>query len=439
MRLQHKLALTNLLFKIGFMGLFIAITPWLSERVNLYQTDNELVEKREEVIGLISELGVEPFVVGESEDFFASYNILKEEFISLEQVELEEDWNFIEVSPRRIDDEIIDYRVLNYSFLVDGEMYLLEIGKSLSSISVAEHNIRRVTIAFLILFLIVSVVFELIYTGALLKPFEQIIAKIKATADPASYDPAPVTSSTRDFQILDDTLSQLMAKINSSLQKEREITQNISHELLTPISLLRNKLENILMDDKTDEELIIKINESLTTLHRLKTLVNSLLLISRIESNQYLRSDNVHVHGLINEVVEELQPMADDSGVVIIQDYSRELHFEKANRPLLFSLFYNVVNNALKHTPRGGEIWIFGHRKKRRCQIEIVDSGEGIPPELLPDIFMRFKKRNGEDDTGSGIGLAIAKSVADFHHIKVEVSSELGKGSRFVFSWKPWI
>lgn len=436
MRLQLKLALANLLFKIGFMGLFLAMTPWLSERVNLYQTDNELIEKREEVIGLISDLGVEPFLAGESEDFFASYNILKEEFISLEQVDLEEGWNFIEVSPRRIDDEVIDYRVLNYSFLVDGQMYLLEIGKSLSSISVTEQNIQRVTIAFLIIFLIVSVLFELIYTGALLKPFEQIISKIRATAEPGSYDPTPVPSSTRDFQILDSTLSQLMEKINNSLQKEREITQNISHELLTPISLLRNKLENLLSGENIDEEMIIKVNASLTTLHRLKTLVNSLLLISRIESNQYLRSDYVWVHQLINEVVEELQPMADDGGVVIIQDYSRELYFEKANRPLLFSLFYNVINNALKHTPRGGDIWIKGYRKKRRCQVEIVDSGEGIPPDLLPDIFMRFKKRSGSDDSGSGIGLAIAKSVADFHQIQVEVASEPGKGTRFGFRWK---
>src|SRR5690554_4740687 len=110
MRLQHKLALANLLFKMGFMGLFLAMTPWLSERVNLYQTDNELMEKREEVIELISELGVEPFVVSASENFFASYNILKEEFISLEQLDLDEDWNFIEVSPRLLDDEVIDYR-----------------------------------------------------------------------------------------------------------------------------------------------------------------------------------------------------------------------------------------------------------------------------------------------------------------------------------------
>ncbi|GAO29631.1 sensor histidine kinase [Geofilum rubicundum] len=436
MRLQHKLALANLLFKIVFMGLFLAVTPWLSERINLYQTDNDLIEKREEVIGLISDFGVAPFLVDETEDYFASYNILKEEFISLEQIDLDEYWNFIEVTQRRIDDEVIDYRVLNYSFLVDGETYLLEIGQSLSSIAVTERNIRRVTIAFLFLFLLVSVLFELAYTGALLKPLNRIVAKIRATTIPENYDLTPVVSSTQDFKMLDSTLSELMKKISAALQNEREITQNISHELLTPISLLRNKLENILMREQIDEELAIKVNESLATLHRLKTLVNSLLLIARIESNQYLRNDNVQIGDLINEVVEELHPMADDGGVVLIQDYTRELHLFQANRPLLFSLFFNVINNALKHTPRGGEIWIHGYRKKKRCVVEVLDSGEGIPADLLPDIFMRFKKRNGAEDDGSGIGLAIAKSVADFHQIRVEVSSEPGKGTRFVFSWE---
>jgi signal transduction histidine kinase len=436
MRLQHKLALANLLFKIFFMGLFLAVTPWLSERINLYQTDNELIDKREEVIYLISELGVEPFLVGATEDYFSSYNILKEEFISLEQVDLDEYWNFIEVTPRRIDDEVIDYRVLNYSFLVDGETYLLEIGQSLSSIAVTERNIRRVTLAFLFLFLLVSVIFELVYTGALLKPLNRIVAKIRATVMPENYDLTPVASSTQDFKILDSTLSQLMEKINSSFQNEREITQNISHELLTPISLLRNKLENLLLRDQMDEGLAIKVNESLTTLYRLKTLVNSLLLIARIESNQYLRNDNVQVHDVIDEVVEELKPMADDGSVVLIQNYSRELHFVQANRSLLFSLFFNVINNALKHTPKGGEVWIHGYRKKNRCVVEMADSGEGIPADLLPDIFMRFKKRNGAEDSGSGIGLAIAKSVADFHNIQVAVSSEPGKGTRFVFTWE---
>src|SRR5690554_6597687 len=131
MKLRTKLTLANLLFKLLFISIFVVATPWLSQRINLYQSDNELIEKREAVIALIAEYGVEPFITADSENLFASYNILKEEYIVLEQTPLEEYWNYIEVSPRQLGDETIDYRVLNYGFLVDGQTYLLEIGKKI--------------------------------------------------------------------------------------------------------------------------------------------------------------------------------------------------------------------------------------------------------------------------------------------------------------------
>ena len=132
MKLQTKLALFNLLSKLVFSALFIGFLPLIIERINTRQTDNELIKKREEVISLISEFGIEPFIVSDSASGFGSYNILKEEYISLERAPSDEEWNFIEVSKRLIDDETIDYRVLHYSLKIDGESYLLEIGMSLA-------------------------------------------------------------------------------------------------------------------------------------------------------------------------------------------------------------------------------------------------------------------------------------------------------------------
>jgi hypothetical protein len=124
MKLQTKLALFNLLSKLVFSALFIGFLPLIIERINTRQTDNELIKKREEVISLISEVGIEPFIVSDSASGFGSYNILKEEYISLERAPSDEEWNFIEVSKRLIDDETIDYRVLHYSLKIDGESYL---------------------------------------------------------------------------------------------------------------------------------------------------------------------------------------------------------------------------------------------------------------------------------------------------------------------------
>ena len=141
-RLKTKLALFNLLSKLAFTALFLLFLPFIIERINLRQVDNNLIQKREQVIGLIANVGIEPFITSDSTDTFGSYNILKEEFISLERTGTEEYLNHIEIARRLIEDEEIDYRVLNYSFLVDGKMYLLEIGKALQA-SVMHAGISR--------------------------------------------------------------------------------------------------------------------------------------------------------------------------------------------------------------------------------------------------------------------------------------------------------
>ncbi|MCU0366604.1 MAG: HAMP domain-containing histidine kinase, partial [Bacteroidales bacterium] len=346
MKLQTKLALFNLISKLVFSALFIGFLPLIIERINTLQTDRELIDKREEVIKLISEIGLEPLITSEAETGFGSYNILKEEFISLERIDLEEDWNFIEVATRIVDEETIDYRVLNYSIKIDGQTYLLEIGKSLSSIRYAAKNIRTVILLFLALFIAVTLITDLTYTARILRPLRIITRRLVTTSSPSLADYSPVVTTTKDFRQLDQTLRELMMRIDELFRKEKEITVNISHELMTPVSVLRSKLENMLMKKDLDPEIETGIDESLRTLHRLKSLINSLLMIARLESRQYLREDEVSLEELITEIKGELSPIAADAGVRITSDCPGTFIFRKANRSLLFSMFYNVVNNA---------------------------------------------------------------------------------------------
>jgi len=178
MKLQTKLALFSLLSKLVFSALFIGFLPLIIERINIRQTDNELINKREEVIHLISEVGIEPFITSDTDDGFGSYNILKEEFISLERIDLAEDWNYIEVTKRLIDEEAIDYRVLHYSFKIDGLSYLLDIGKSLTSITYAAKNISNVILVFLALFITVTLISDLLYTARILRPLRVITGRL---------------------------------------------------------------------------------------------------------------------------------------------------------------------------------------------------------------------------------------------------------------------
>ena len=433
MKLQTKLALFNLLSKLTFSALFIVFLPLIIEHVNIRLSDNDLIYKREEVINLISEVGIEPFINIDNATSFGSYNILKEEYISLEKADDEEEWNYIDVTRRSIDDEVIDYRVLHYSLKVDCVSYLLEIGRSLSSITASARHFRNVILVFLALFIAVTLFSDLTYTARLLRPLKVITGRLGDASSPSFYTEGPLITSTDDFIQLDNTLRKMMKKISELFRKEKEITVNISHELLTPVSVLRSKLENMLLTENLDPATETAIEESLRTLHRLKTLVNSLLMIARLESNQYLREESVDICELVREVTGELAPMADDSRVSITLSCEAVYIMKNANRSLLFSMLYNVVNNAVRHTREGGAVEIAARRKEGRLEVSVCDNGEGMLPEQLNRLFTRFSSRSGKKGENTGIGLAITKSIADFHAIDIRVLSDPGKGTQFFF------
>jgi len=432
-RLRIKLALFNLLSKVVFTVVFLLFMPWLIERINLIQVDADLIEKREKVIDLISRIGIEPFIASDSGNVFGSYNILKEEFVSLERINLKEDVNYIDVAPRMIEGEEIEYRVLNYSFIIDGNKFLLEVGKSLESILRTKKNINTVMLVFLVSIILITFLTDLQYTRILLKPLDKIISKLKGISNPSVFDKTPLLTSTSDFHSLDTAIREMMEHIDELFRKEKDITVNISHELLTPISVLRSKLENILLEKEPDAEISAKIEESLKTLHRLQSLVNSLLLIARIESRQYLKEESFYIREVLDEIISELEPIAEDAGISLRQETEKDFQLKGANRSLIFSMLYNVVNNAVKNTPSGGEILISSLFIKNNFIVNVSDNGRGMSAEQMVTLFSRFRTRLDISSNNTGIGLAISKSIADFHGIEINVKSEIKKGSLFSF------
>jgi signal transduction histidine kinase len=431
LKLKLKLSLFNLLSKILFTGVFLILLPFIIERINLKQVDNELVQKREQVLSLISDIGIEPFITSDSS--FGSFNILKEEYISIEKAGGDEELNYIEESSRLIEDEEIEYRVLLYSFKIEDQSYLLEVGRSLESIYNTGKNIRNVMLAFLIFIIVITFITDTQYTRIILTPLEKIKGKLKLISDPALFDKVPVKTSTSDFHQLDNALCEVMENLNILFRKEKEITVNISHELMTPISVLRSKLENLLLKEDLKAETTEKIEDSLKTLHRLQSLVNSLLMITRIESNQYLREDNFSVRDLLKDIIREIEPIAEDACIRFIHDMKDDLTIKGANRSLIFSMLYNVVNNALKNTPIGGMVVIKCTLARGRFCVTISDNGRGLTDVQKNTLFSRFRTRDKNSAEGTGIGLAIAKTIADFHKIEISVISELEKGTTFSF------
>jgi signal transduction histidine kinase len=159
------------------------------------------------------------------------------------------------------------------------------------------------------------------------------------------------------------------------------------------------------------------------------------LLIARIESRQYLREESFSVNELLHEIISEISPIAEDAGILLKEELYQDYQFVGANRSLIFSMFYNVVNNAVKNTPAAGEVIVRSSHAKNKFVITITDTGKGMTRAQMGTLFSRFKTRLDHNGDGTGIGLAISKSIADFHGIDISVESAFLKGTSFSFSF----
>ncbi|MFC2152614.1 histidine kinase dimerization/phospho-acceptor domain-containing protein, partial [Bacteroidota bacterium] len=299
LKLKSQLALFNAFSKALIITLLVFIIPWLVSRISISDTDDVLVQKLDQVIELVDSLGMEAYIDMDAEfQAFGSYNILKEEYISIEPIKNDTVINIIQYSQRIIEDELVDYRVLSYSIQENDNNYLIEIGKSISTIYHFEENLKRFAFIFLIIIISLTFLFDLSFIQYLLLPFEKIVRKLKSTNHPTSFNYTPVKTNTSDFIYLDQTIHSLMRKIEAAFNDEREYISNVSHELLTPVSIIQSKLDNILHESELPEKDMIKIFESKKTLRRLTNLVRTLLMMSRIENEEYILTDNV---GRINK------------------------------------------------------------------------------------------------------------------------------------------
>ncbi|MCA0349206.1 MAG: HAMP domain-containing sensor histidine kinase [Flavobacterium sp.] len=433
MKIKHQLAVFNVLIRLILIFVLWFFLPKIIEKVVYNHIDKSLFEKEKTFINRLNKQEINDFIRrNDASETYASFSTLHSEFIQLYQSnkKLDNQQNYIINEARIIESEESNYRVLYYHFNYANANYILEIGNNLSEL---EDIIRALRFSVLMLLLIVvSVTFfaDILLVEYLFKPFNKIIqTKIKFANEPDNFNFEKIKSHSSDFDILDTGLNQMMIRINELFQKERQFISNVSHELLTPISVLKNRFENLLQNDTINEEVEDKIVSSLRNLDMMKKIIHNLLLISRIENNQYQLEDYVSIKQLINEIIKDFEDRIEEKNIEIFTNYNEDIVI-KGNKILLHILLFNLILNALKYNFVNGKIEIVSYEENNQFYLSISNTGLGIAKDQLDTIFNRFS-RNSNDQEGQGIGLAMAKSIAKLHAIEIQVASSIDDKTTF--------
>ncbi len=299
------------------------------------------------------------------------------------------------------DDEPV--RILQNIFLQNGKSYQLEIYTS----TVEEDELlENLLIALLVLYAALVISLILINHFILKKawsPFYQLLTKLKAYKIGSKNSFEPQSSNIKEFDQLEKELGEMLRRNEIIYEQQNQFIGNASHELQTPIAIASGKLELLMQESEMNENQIVKINEIYKILNRLKRLNKSLLMLSRIENQQFQPIEKKNFNELIRQSIVDFEGMAELKNIQPILNESGQFEME-INPDLAAVLIENLMKNAILHSPNDGEIKI----EIFENLIQIKNWGE----KSLEDsqIFDRFYKES-DNENSTGLGLAIVKSI----------------------------
>ncbi|MBC6696176.1 histidine kinase [Terrisporobacter mayombei] len=216
----------------------------------------------------------------------------------------------------------------------------------------------------------------------------------------------------------------------------KDFVANVSHELKTPLTSINGFVETLIMNENID---IDKRNRFLAIIKkesdRLKRLIEDILLLSSIENKNNLVTENILLYDVFKEVYEMINYIAKEKDIIISYNFEDEKIVVEAYGDYLKQMFLNLIDNAVKYTPAGGEVIINQYTKYDEIFIEVIDNGIGIPKEDIDKIFQRFyrvDKARSRSVGGTGLGLAITKHIVNSLKGRICVESEFQKGSKFI-------
>lgn len=291
------------------------------------------------------------------------------------------------------------------------------------------------------LVLLISVALAYVLAGNAFKPVDQLINEVEAITDGRSlHRRLPTDEADEELGRLAETLNRMIGRLQTSFGALRRFTADASHELKTPLTVVRADVERAMHPRAGQHERMEALEEAIQEIARMSDLVDSLLTLARADEGRFdLHREPIHLEGVVRDVYETAVILGEEAGVSVSLPLVEDaVVLGDATR--LRQLFLNLITNAIKYTPKGGHVEItLSLRNNNEIGFKVSDTGVGITAADLPHVFDRFwradrarSRRGGPTErSGFGLGLAISQWIAKAHGGSLTAQSRFGRGSTF--------
>ncbi|MCF6216157.1 MAG: HAMP domain-containing histidine kinase [Emcibacter sp.] len=233
----------------------------------------------------------------------------------------------------------------------------------------------------------------------------------------------PGGSGGSEFDLLSRNLNNMLEGIEQKLEDMRQLSNNIAHDLRTPLTILRNRLETL---GKNANKIEDEKEKTLLHMDGILETFNAILRISNLESGSaQLHKENINLPEMIQDVIDLYAPLATKKKQTLGHELDDFVIY--ADRNLLFQALANIIDNAVKYTPESGKIMISAEEKPLSFELYIDDTGSGIPADKLDKVLTRYERLDHSRNTsGHGLGLSLVKAIMDAHNGRLSLTNHAG-------------
>ncbi len=324
-------------------------------------------------------------------------------------------------------------------FIMKSDVGNISIGYSLSRFEFFLSEICRIFFIGIpiIAAILVLLLFVISFIGhSQTKKVKEVLDRI-AESQLENFDLSEIRDKD-EFKFFVDSLDKLYSACQKKHNQILNFAYDASHELKTPLTILRGELELSLNSAQTVEDYQEVVASALDEVIRLSNVVSTVLEIARAEnSNHSLNYSKVNLSDVVNDICEDMEIVAEEKNIKIFKNIDNEV-FINGDKHKIQQVIINLLDNSIKYTPNGGKIKIFLNNSQNSATLIVEDNGIGIPAEQIPNIFQKFYRTPNAKKVGvqgTGLGLSLVKSIVDLHKGIISVESQENKGTKIIVSF----
>ena len=326
-------------------------------------------------------------------------------------------------------------RILNGQLRIADKAYDVQIGAPMDDFYDAVNRFRLVLLFSVPVLVVVASAGGYWLSRKAVAPVGEIARAAQSISEHELSKRLPILKTGDELQSLSETLNEMFGRLERAFKRVTQFTADASHELRTPIALMRTRTEVALRKQRSEaeyRETLLRIHQEL---ERTSALIENLMTLARADSgSEALQVAPTSLNELLLEISETARLLAEGKSIQYDQRLPETSLCVSGNAPSLRRLFLILIDNAVKYTSREGHVSVELDTDDSAAVIEIRDTGVGISPSDLPHIFERFYRADesrSRESGGTGLGLSIAKWIAEAHQGKISVASKVGEGSVF--------